>query len=62
MIVFGIFIAFFSNYLLKGVGGAADWRKDYNVIILTIKDLLVRPMIGGSYSKWNLIMSQHLVI
>jgi sugar porter (SP) family MFS transporter len=26
MIVFGIFIAFFSNYLLKGVGGAADWR------------------------------------
>ncbi len=26
MIVFGIFIAFFSNYLLKGVGGAMDWR------------------------------------
>ena len=26
MIVFGIFIAFFSNYLLKGVGGAIDWR------------------------------------
>ena len=26
MIVFGIFIAFFSNYLLKGVGGANDWR------------------------------------
>jgi len=25
-IVLGIFIAFFSNYLLKGVGGAADWR------------------------------------
>ena len=26
MIVFGIFIAFFSNYLLKGVGGSIDWR------------------------------------
>ena len=25
-IVFGILIAFFSNYLLKGVGGANDWR------------------------------------
>jgi len=25
-IVFGIFIAFFSNYLLKGFGGANDWR------------------------------------
>ena len=26
MIVFGIFIAFFSNFLLKGVGGSIDWR------------------------------------
>lgn len=26
MIVFGIFIAFFSNYLLKGVSGSMDWR------------------------------------
>jgi len=26
MIVFGIFVAFFSNYLLKGVGGEIDWR------------------------------------
>lgn len=25
-IVFGIFIAFISNYLLKGVGGESDWR------------------------------------
>lgn len=25
-IVFGIFIAFISNYLLKGIGGANDWR------------------------------------
>ena len=25
-IVFGIFIAFFSNYLLKDVGGSNDWR------------------------------------
>ncbi|MCB0646630.1 MAG: sugar porter family MFS transporter [Saprospiraceae bacterium] len=26
MIVFGILIAFFSNFLLKGVGGDIDWR------------------------------------
>ena len=26
MIVFGIFVAFFSNYLLKGIGGSIDWR------------------------------------
>ncbi|UCG28511.1 MAG: MFS transporter, partial [Bacteroidales bacterium] len=26
MIVFGILIAFFSNYLLEGVGGRNDWR------------------------------------
>ena len=26
MIVFGILVAFFSNYLLKGFGGASDWR------------------------------------
>ena len=26
MLVFGIFVAFFSNYLLKGVGGENDWR------------------------------------
>ena len=25
-IVFGIFIAFISNYLLKGIGGDNDWR------------------------------------
>ncbi|MEM6262479.1 MAG: sugar porter family MFS transporter [Bacteroidota bacterium] len=25
-IVFGIFVAFISNYLLKGMGGANDWR------------------------------------
>ena len=26
MLVFGIFVAFISNYLLKGVGGDIDWR------------------------------------
>ncbi|MEO1053746.1 MAG: sugar porter family MFS transporter [Bacteroidota bacterium] len=26
MIVFGIFVAYFSNYLLEGVGGNIDWR------------------------------------
>lgn len=34
MIVFGILIAFFSNYLLKGVGGSIDWRLMLGVEIL----------------------------
>lgn len=33
-IVFGILIAFLSNYFLKGVGGAADWRWMLGVMAL----------------------------
>src|SRR5215831_8509732 len=37
-IVFGILIAFFSNYLLKGVGGANDWR--YMLGVMAIPSIL----------------------
>jgi len=37
-IVFGILIAFLSNYFLKGVGGANDWR--WMLGIMTIPSLL----------------------
>jgi sugar porter (SP) family MFS transporter len=37
-IVFGILIAFVSNYLLKGVGGANDWR--WMLGILTIPSVI----------------------
>jgi sugar porter (SP) family MFS transporter len=33
-IVFGILIAFFSNYLLEGVGGANDWRWMIGIVAL----------------------------
>jgi MFS transporter, SP family, xylose:H+ symportor len=34
MIVFGIFLAFISNYLLKGVGGSIDWRLMLGVVAI----------------------------
>jgi len=34
MIVFGILVAFISNFLLKGVGGAIDWRLMLGVELL----------------------------
>jgi len=37
-IVFGILVAYFSNYLLKGVGGANDWR--YMLGVMAIPSLL----------------------
>jgi len=42
-IVFGILIAFFSNYLLKGVGGANDWR--WMLGIMAIPALLYTIMV-----------------
>lgn len=37
-IVFGIFVAYFSNYLLKGVGGSDDWR--YMLGVMAIPSLI----------------------
>ncbi|MBO9562434.1 MAG: sugar porter family MFS transporter [Niastella sp.] len=42
-IVFGIFIAFLSNYFLKGVGGANDWR--WMLGIMALPSLLYTIMV-----------------
>ena len=44
-IVFGILIAYVSNYLLKGIGGADDWR--WMLGILTIPSLLYTFLVLG---------------
>ncbi len=44
-IVLGIFIAFFSNYLLKGFGGANDWR--WMLGVEAIPALLYTLMVMG---------------
>ncbi len=42
-IVFGIFIAFFSNYLLQGVGGSSDWR--WMLGVMAIPSLIYTLMV-----------------
>ncbi|HEV8285490.1 MAG TPA: sugar porter family MFS transporter [Chitinophagaceae bacterium] len=42
-IVFGILIAFISNYLLQGVGGSADWR--WMLGVLAIPSLIYTVMV-----------------
>jgi MFS family permease len=44
-IVFGILIAYFSNYLLKGFGGANDWR--WMLAVLLIPSLIYTIMTMG---------------
>src|SRR3954453_661384 len=44
-IVFGILVAFFSNYLLKGVGGSSDWR--WMLGVMAIPSLLYTIMVFG---------------
>ncbi|MES1223249.1 MAG: sugar porter family MFS transporter [Bacteroidota bacterium] len=44
-IVFGILIAFFSNYFLKGVGGANDWR--WMLGVLAIPSIIYTLMVFG---------------
>ena len=44
-IVLGIFVAFFSNYLLKGFGGANDWR--WMLGVEAIPALLYTVMVLG---------------
>ena len=42
-IVFGILIAFFSNYLLKGIGGSNDWR--WMLGVMAIPSLIYTIMV-----------------
>ena len=42
-IVFGIFVAYFSNYLLKGVGGDNDWR--WMLGVMAIPSLIYTAMV-----------------
>src|SRR5215470_10156616 len=44
-IVFGILIAFISNYLLQGVGGANDWR--WMLGVLAIPSIIYTVMVTG---------------
>lgn len=44
-IVFGIFIAFISNYLLKGFGGSNDWR--WMLGVLAIPSIIYTVMVMG---------------
>ena len=44
-IVFGILVAFLSNYFLKGVGGANDWR--YMLGALAIPSIIYSAMVVG---------------
>jgi sugar porter (SP) family MFS transporter len=44
-IVFGILIAFISNYLLQGVGGANDWR--WMLGVLAIPSVIYTLMVTG---------------
>src|SRR5258706_2396826 len=44
-IVFGILIAFLSNYLLKGVGGSNDWR--WMLGVMAIPSLLYTLLVFG---------------
>ncbi|MGC4035518.1 MAG: MFS transporter [Chitinophagaceae bacterium] len=44
-IVFGILLAFFSNYFLKGVGGANDWR--WMLGVMAIPSIIYTVMVFG---------------
>ena len=44
-IVFGILVAFVSNYLLKGTGGVNDWR--YMLGVMTIPSIIYTLLVPG---------------
>ena len=59
-IVFGIFIAYFSNYLLKGVGGDNDWR--WMLGVMAIPSLLYTIMVFGvpESPRWLITIKSNL--
>ena len=67
-IVFGILIAFISNYLLQGIGGAADWR--WMLGVLAVPSIIYSTMVIGvpESPRWlisvknNLIMAKEVLV
>ncbi|WNJ18436.1 sugar porter family MFS transporter [Pontibacter sp. G13] len=55
MIVFGILIAFFSNYLLQGVGGEHDWRFMLGVEAIPAVIYLLLVMKVPNSPRWLLL-------
>lgn len=56
-IVLGIFIAFFSNYLLEGVGGKSDWR--WMMGVEAIPAFLYTVMIMGVPKSPRWLITKH---
>lgn len=56
-IVFGILIAFLSNYFLKGVGGANDWR--WMLGVMAIPSLLYTVLVMGIPESPRWLVAQH---
>ena len=55
MIVFGIMIAFFSNYLLKGVGGSIDWRLMLGVEAIPAVAYTIMVFFTPESPRWLLV-------
>jgi len=60
-IVFGILVAFISNYLLQGVGGSADWR--WMLGVLAIPSIIYTIMVVGvpESPRWLISIKNNLV-
>lgn len=57
-IVFGIFIAFISNYLLKGVGGDSDWRWMLGVEAIPALFYAFMVLIVPNSPRWLVVKKQ----
>jgi len=59
-IVFGILVAFLSNYFLKGVGGANDWR--FMLGALAVPSLIYSVLVVGvpESPRWIITKKQNL--
>jgi sugar porter (SP) family MFS transporter len=60
-IVFGILIAFISNYLLKGVGGASDWRWMLGILALPSLLYTILVMSVPESPRWLIVNKNDLV-
>jgi sugar porter (SP) family MFS transporter len=59
-IVFGILIAFFSNYLLKGVGGSNDWRWMLGVMALPSLVYTIMVLSVPESPRWLITIKNNL--